>query len=44
MKLKWKLPTLAGGHHVIVDVTSTSEADLYDDSVDACFIYQCGLF
>ncbi|CAL8470397.1 g9939 [Coccomyxa elongata] len=40
MKLKWKLPTLAGGYHVIVNVTSTSDAVLYDDSVDSCFTYK----
>ncbi|BDA40428.1 hypothetical protein COCOBI_01-0810 [Coccomyxa sp. Obi] len=44
LKLKWKIPTLAGGYHIIVNVTSTSEADMYDDSVDTCFAYKCGLF
>ncbi|KAK9917851.1 hypothetical protein WJX75_008963 [Coccomyxa subellipsoidea] len=39
-----KIPTLKGGYHVIVNVTSTSETDLYDDNVDACFTYKCGLF
>ena len=44
MRLKWKLPSLAGGYHVIVNVTSTSSADLYDDTVDTCFTYTCDLF
>ncbi|BDA42101.1 hypothetical protein COCOBI_02-9030 [Coccomyxa sp. Obi] len=44
MKLKWKLPTLSGGYNIIVNVTSTgADADLYDDSVDTCFPFQCGL-
>ncbi|CAL8465297.1 g4832 [Coccomyxa elongata] len=38
MKLKWKFPSLAGGYHVVVNVTS-SNGDLYDDTVDACFPY-----
>ncbi len=44
MELMWKLPALAGGYHVVVNVTSISDADLYDDTVDACFIYKCGPF
>jgi hypothetical protein len=44
MKLMWKFPALAGGYHVVVNVTSISDADLYDDTVDACFIYKCGPF
>ncbi|BDA44439.1 hypothetical protein COCOBI_05-6230 [Coccomyxa sp. Obi] len=43
LNLKWKIPSLAGGYHVIVNVTSTSGADLYDDNIDSCFIYSCSL-
>ncbi|BDA44438.1 hypothetical protein COCOBI_05-6220 [Coccomyxa sp. Obi] len=44
LNLKWKLPTLAGGYHLIFNVTSTSGADLYDDNIDTCFTYKCSLF
>ncbi|BDA44441.1 hypothetical protein COCOBI_05-6250 [Coccomyxa sp. Obi] len=44
LNLKWKIPSLSGGYHVIVNVTSTSGADLYDDNIDSCFIYSCSLF
>lgn len=42
LKLKLKLPTLKGGYHLIFDVTST-HADLYDDTVDTCYTFMCGL-
>ena len=44
LQLKWRLPALAGGYHVIVNATSTANTHLYDDTVDACFTYKCNLF